>query len=145
MLKHLLFFALLTTQLLAGSGDAVYLCLTPDGDFCCINSELEPCRCPKHRATVECCENEDCLPSVDDESQIGDSDRCTKILLVSASSMTPAGTVGNCPPMQAQSDLAMMSLVETPAILPEFRARRDGSSISPQSIRSALSTIMLRC
>lgn len=159
MAKLFLFIALTTTQLLSGSGDAVYLCLTQEGDICCIDPQPEPCCCPKHRAKAKqtldlassvadkCCEDEGCRPSVavDGEAQIGDSDRCTKILLVSASSGTPAGTVGNCPPVPAHSDLVAMSLVEAPAVLREHFRRSGGDSFCPQSFPSALATIMLRC
>lgn len=37
MIKSFLILMLMTTQLLAGSGGSVYLCIRNDGSFCCLN------------------------------------------------------------------------------------------------------------
>jgi len=47
MAKSLLILLLLTTQLLAGSRGAVYVCLDSDGSICCLDSGPESCACCK--------------------------------------------------------------------------------------------------
>lgn len=49
MLEVALIFAVACTQLVAGSGGDVYLCLTHDGRFCCI--EFNPAACSTERPT----------------------------------------------------------------------------------------------
>ena len=45
MIKSFLILMLATTQLLAGSGGSVYLCIKNDGSFCCLDAGAETCRC----------------------------------------------------------------------------------------------------
>ena len=45
MIKSVLILMLATTQLLAGSGGSVYLCIKNDGTFCCLDAGAETCRC----------------------------------------------------------------------------------------------------
>ena len=45
MIKSFLILMLATTQLLAGSGGSVYLCIKNDGAFCCFDAGAENCRC----------------------------------------------------------------------------------------------------
>jgi len=45
MAKSLLILMLMTTQLLAGSGGSVYLCISNDGSYCCFDTGPESCMC----------------------------------------------------------------------------------------------------
>jgi len=45
MAKSLLILMLVATQLLAGSGGSLYLCISGDGSFCCLDSGPGSCTC----------------------------------------------------------------------------------------------------
>lgn len=45
MVKSFLILMLITTQLLAGSGGSVYLCIRNDGSFCCLDQGPTTCTC----------------------------------------------------------------------------------------------------
>lgn len=64
MAKSLLILMLMTTQLLAGSGGSVYLCISNDGEYCCLDTGPESCTCceeHQHKAAHEtCCSEAGC-------------------------------------------------------------------------------------
>lgn len=89
---------LVTTQLLAGSGGSVYLCISDNGSFCCIDAGPSTCTCGvKQNATpteldeeaCDCscsCHNSDPCDECDDGpmtrlSSSGDPSGCTHLLL----------------------------------------------------------------
>lgn len=45
MAKSLLILMLVATQLLAGSGGSLYLCISGDGSYCCLDSGPGSCTC----------------------------------------------------------------------------------------------------
>lgn len=54
MFKSFLILMLTTTQLLAGSGGTVCLCIKDDGSFCCLDTGSEACRrCEDDKPVVE--------------------------------------------------------------------------------------------
>ena len=57
-MKSLLALMLTVTQLLAGAGD-IYLCISRDGAFCCLDAGPEGCECCRPDAEVEVSE-QDC-------------------------------------------------------------------------------------
>lgn len=52
MIKSFLILMLTTTQLLAGSGGSVYLCIKDDGSFCCVDAGAKACRCCEEEIPV---------------------------------------------------------------------------------------------
>jgi hypothetical protein len=48
MAKSLLVLMLMATQLLAGSGGSLYVCIGHDGSFCGLDSGPESCQCSDH-------------------------------------------------------------------------------------------------
>lgn len=52
MFKSLLILMLATTQLLAGSGGSVYLCIKNDGSFCCLDAGAATCSCCEEETPV---------------------------------------------------------------------------------------------
>lgn len=52
MFKSFLILMLATTQLLAGGGGSVYLCIQNDGSFCCLDAGAETCRCCEEEIPV---------------------------------------------------------------------------------------------
>lgn len=52
MIKSFLILMLATTQLLAGGGGSVYLCVKNDGSFCCLDAGAETCRCCEEEIPV---------------------------------------------------------------------------------------------
>lgn len=61
MVKSLLILALVTTQLLAGSGGSLYLCISNDGSHWCVDSDPASCTCCRQEAekTAESGEGDD--------------------------------------------------------------------------------------
>jgi hypothetical protein len=67
MAKSLLILMLMTTQLLAGSGGSLYLCVSNDGSYCCIDTGPASCTCCHDHEKipdVACCSD----PACEDES-----------------------------------------------------------------------------
>ncbi len=95
MLKLVLVLMLLTTQLLAGAGGSVYLCISNDGSFFCIDRGPSTCNCRGNRSTEDTEEDYGCkcnchAPESCDEcnhsreellTASGDPSGCTHILL----------------------------------------------------------------
>lgn len=68
MTKSLLMLALVTTQLLAGSGGSHYLCLSNDGTFCCVDAGPSSCTC--------CLPKMDCAEPIVGCSHAGEPGNC---------------------------------------------------------------------
>lgn len=101
MIKSALILMLVTTQLLAGSGGSVYLCISNDGSFYCLDAGPSTCSCGTRQATslgdaddadkdgCSCCShcraskphNERDLAPITELSSSEDSSGCTHILL----------------------------------------------------------------
>jgi hypothetical protein len=67
MAKSLIILMLMTTQLFAGSGESVYLCISNDGSYCCLDAGPETCTCCRnHEEPSEdaCCSNAACAGEV---------------------------------------------------------------------------------
>lgn len=163
MVKSLLILALVTTQLLAGSGGSLYLCISNDGSHWCVDSDPASCTCCRQEAETDeqsgcCCSHaggscdpsndEDQIPDGESQELAGQSCGCTHILISQSQSPTT---------LQASSrtDAERLSLLVAllPHVLlcgpfvadeldPEFR--HSSPPIPSQSL-AILSSVVLRC
>lgn len=63
MVRPLLILMLMTTQLLAGSGGSLYLCVSNDGSYCCIDTGPASCTCCHEEESIHhdtCCGEPGC-------------------------------------------------------------------------------------
>lgn len=73
MTKSLLVLFLMATQLLAGGGGSLYVCISHDGSFCCIDSGPETCECCSNHEAVQ---HDSCCHARHEHPDVSGDDRC---------------------------------------------------------------------
>lgn len=132
MARSILVVMLMATQLLAGSGGPVYLCIRSDGSFCCLDAGPGSCGCceveapdRKKSSGCSCCHHDSapvCESTADRKCSadlvgviVGHCD-CTHVLLVqensSARVVRASGSVERIGPMGLAVDPSSTSIAE---------------------------------
>lgn len=163
MVKSLLILALVTTQLLAGSGGSLYLCISNDGSHWCVDSDPASCTCCRQEAETD--EHSGCCCSHVAGSCDGDRDEhrtpsespelagqpcgCTHILIshpqqspttVRASSTTDAERLALLVALLPHAPLHDQFVSDGP----DLTFRLNSPPIPSQSL-AILSSVVLRC
>lgn len=95
MLKSFLILMLMTTQLLAGSGRSVYLCIGDDGSFCCLDMGPASCTCCADQEVEISEEHSGCGCGCDESKSSRDSERSSR-MEPSAESILRSGDLCGC-------------------------------------------------
>ncbi|GIX05064.1 MAG: hypothetical protein KatS3mg114_0933 [Planctomycetaceae bacterium] len=163
MAKSLLILMLAATQLLAGSGGSLYLCISNDGSYCCFDSGPESCTCcighdEEHAACVASerdgcacqCHDRDGKQQAEPSVAIAD-DGCGCIhipLIVSAEQPTtatrPAATLSAERIALSIASLASIPCSHTSSVSspPPFWS---GPPAVPEYALTIVSTVVIRC
>lgn len=162
MVRSLLLLTLVLTQLLAGSGASVYLCIDEDG-LCCVDGGAESCTCcqqiqaeatdacGRDHGDSQCCRHEESQPSDSNEggSVTNDACDCTHLPLTMPSDQ-PASPARKLNASDAGRLLALTALV--PSSL-DFVLSFDGPQVSeslgalavPDFTLLMVTAIIIRC
>lgn len=139
MIRSLLVLLLVATQLLAGSGGSVYLCIGRDGTAC-LDAGPESCTgCHDHDETADSvCAGASCMPScghhhheqssppAEDQRAAADPCGCTHIPLMVAASQPTTRSRGSiateterfCPAIEWAPSVAVIEAIAPARILP---------------------------
>lgn len=168
MFKSLLMLMLMTTQLLAGSGGSLYLCVSNDGYYCCIDTGPASCTCCHEQEEIPhdiccsdpACEEESaasCYERHEDEApepQLGllaaDPCGCTHIpVTLSADQPTTVARFS----ITTESERLALLLAWLPSLhvddevvpLTSPHFRRSDPSAGPAFALTVISTVVIRC
>jgi len=157
MAQSLLILMLVTTQLLAGNSGTVYLCVSNDGSYCCIDTGSTSCECchdEQEAAHDACCSDPACgdeAPPFRQQGLLaGDPCGCTHIpVLISADQ--PATVVR--PSNRTESERLALLVAWLPSlflgsqvgVLTSLPTRWSGPPAAPDFALTVISTVVLRC
>lgn len=165
MAKSLLILSVVATQLLAGGGGSLYLCISDDGSYCCIDFGPDSCACcqPEERHSAcadQCCSHNSDEPCSDHREGGGTPETpqpaslaaepcgCTHVLI---SAEQPTSITRTCNPVETErlSQLAMLPSClpncQQWGVLPIPHARWHGPPAAPDLALAVISTVVIRC
>ena len=167
MVKSLLILMLMTMQLLAGSGGSVYLCISNDGEYCCLDTGPQSCTCcqehQQEAAHETCCSEVGCSgkiagppcgqrnesSSLSGEMVMDGACGCTHVP-IAASADHPTTVIR--PTVTVESERLALLVAWLPtrlgdtdaaAFLPHFRWT--GPPAVPDFTLTVISTVVIRC
>ncbi|WP_437186511.1 hypothetical protein SH668x_003665 [Planctomicrobium sp. SH668] len=169
MAKSLLILMLMTTQLLAGSGGSVYLCISNDGEYCCLDTGPRSCTCcqehQQEAAHETCCSDAGCTEGIaepscghhDETSPCPEQNRVVKDDACGCTHIPVAASAGHPttvtrPTVTVDSErLALLvawlptwlSGTDAASFLPHFRWT--GPPAVPDFTLTVISTVVIRC
>lgn len=165
MVKSLLVLALVTTQLLAGGGGALYLCISSDGSHWCVETDPASCTCCRQvegqqdERSSTCCSraaelcdqtrDEHGTRGVESPELAGQPCGCTHILISHQQQAPPdfrARSATDAERLVRQVDLApcVLRLDRFPSASLDWVLRKDPPPIPAQSL-TILSSVVLLC
>lgn len=166
MAKSLLILMLMTTQLLAGSGGSVYVCISNDGSYCCFDAGPESCMCCQdERETVHesrcggceedgnkapCGRHEEGQPTCPDDDILvaGDPCGCTHIPVVMPSDQ-PTNVARSSNSVDGERLISLIALLPTLAFdhhaVAHLPLRLADPPAVPNFALTVVSTVVIRC
>lgn len=162
--KSFLILMVLTTQLLAGGGDPLYLCLGNDGSYCCIHSGLASCTCCQQEERRDehddlcCCDAAEPCDGHDGQHAVpslrrlefadGEACGCTHVLLSAGQAPSVTRTSATTDADRLLHPIALPAISETVGE-PIAQLWTFGHSVGPRAAPNLaltiLSTVALRC
>lgn len=165
MAKSLLILMLTVTQLLTGSGDSVYLCISNDGSFCCFDTGPDSCTCchDEHREAVHnaCCDScggvehapngdvDEVTPmNANGSLSATDPCGCTHVLVMMSFDQS-TGSISPCNSVDGARLIALLALPPTVAldqlVVAKPLFRRSEPPRVPEFSLIVISTVVIRC
>jgi hypothetical protein len=156
MAKSLLILMLVTTQLLAGHSGTLYLCVSDDGSFCCIDTGSASCVCchdEEKSAHASCCSDPECEEKPTESQQLGlsagDPCGCTHIpVMVSAdqpATVSRSSIMTESERLSLHIALLSASFVYVEVVAPSPHLCWSGPPAVPDFALTVISTVVIRC